>query len=317
MQHLPGRSLALAGLLSLAAATALCACDLGRVTVGTTAKVLVRAQPAMKMESDYDLARAAIPGVLKTVEGFWVVDPDNQDLIGLLTEGYCQYGLGFVQDEWEVATLARDLEAVAALNARATKIFTRCLNYALRSLGDGWQKDLFGTAEAVEARARATGAGKRDPLMWAAVALGSIVNHNLDSIEIIGQVPTVKVLLARVIALDAIRPPKDLTLAALPHVALGQLESASTQTGDATRALAHFRKAIELTTVAGQERFLLPRTIMAYRVGRMTRDRALYHDELAKVLAIAPSVWPEQRLANEIAHRRARRYLKLEKELFR
>jgi hypothetical protein len=35
-----------------------------------------------------------------------------------------------------------------------------------------------------------------------------------------------------------------------------------------------------------------------------------------KVLETPPSIWPEQRLANEIAHRRARRYLKQEKELF-
>jgi len=35
-----------------------------------------------------------------------------------------------------------------------------------------------------------------------------------------------------------------------------------------------------------------------------------------KVLETPPSVWPEQRLANEIAHRRARRYLSHEKELF-
>ena len=35
-----------------------------------------------------------------------------------------------------------------------------------------------------------------------------------------------------------------------------------------------------------------------------------------KVLQTDPAVWPEQRLANEIAHRKARRYLRLEKELF-
>ena len=291
-------------------------CDLGRVTVGTTAKVLVRAQPAMKMESDYDLAARAIPGALKTVEGFWVVAPDDENLVAILTEGYCQYGLGFVQDEWEVATLARDLDAVAALNARATKIFTRCLNYALRSLGPAWQKDLFGAIDRVEALARATGPGKRTPLMWAAVALGSIVNHNLDNIEIIAQVPTVKAMLARVLELDAAKPPSDLALAAFPYVALGQLESASPQTGSAAKAIEYFQKAIAITTVGGQERYLLPRTLMAYRVGRMTRDRALYHDGLAKVLATPPSVWPEQRLTNEVAQRRARRYLKLEKELF-
>src|SRR5688500_8252604 len=73
----------------------LSACDLGRITVRTTAKVLVRAQPAVNQESDYQLAHDALPGTLKTIEGFWVVDPGNADLLRLLTEGYCQYGTGF------------------------------------------------------------------------------------------------------------------------------------------------------------------------------------------------------------------------------
>lgn len=304
--------------LGLAAALALSACDLGRVTVGTTADVLARGQPALNMESDYGLAAAALPGVLKTIEGFWVVDPDNEVLISLLTEGFCQYGIGFVQDEWEVATFAKDLEAIDELDERATKIFTRCLNYALRSLGSAWQKDLFGATDRIEALARGTGHGKRTPLMWAAIALGSIVNHNLDNIEVIGQATTVRILLNRVLELDAAKLPSDPVLAALPHVALGQLESPpTTQSGNPQKAIEHFEKAIALTSKNGQERFLLPRVFMAYRVGRITRNRPFFHDNLAKVLDIAPSVWPEQRLANEIAQRRARRYLKLEKELFR
>lgn len=321
MQRTSGRSsapLSRSILLALAAValSAGASCDMGRITVGTTAKVLRRAQPALKMESDYDLASRAIPGALKTVEGFWVVDPDNENLIAILTEGYCQYGLAFVQDEWEQAVLAKDLDAVAEQNARATKIFTRCLNYALRTLGEKWQKDIFGTPEQVEALVTSTGAGKRDALMWASVALGSIINHNLNNIDIIAQLSTVKRMLARVLELDAKKQPKDLAYAALPFVALGQVESASTQTGDPKKAIEYFQKAIDVTTVNGQELYLLPRTIMAYRVGRMTADRTLYHDNLAKVLATSPAVWPAQRLANEVAHRRARRYLKLERATF-
>ncbi len=319
MQPTPGRSSARSfGILGLAAlALALVAsCDLGRVTVGTTAKVLRRAQPAIKMESDYDLAARAIPGALKTVEGFWVVSPDNENLIFILTEGYCQYGLAFVQDEWEVATLAKDYDGIAHQNSRATKIFTRCLNYALRTLGSQWQKDIFGTTEQVEKLVAGTGAGKRDALMWAAIALGSIINHNLNNVDIIAQLSTVRRMLARVIELDAAKRPSDLAYAALPYVALGQVESASTQTGDPKKAIEYFEKAIAVTTVDGQELYLLPRTMMAYRVGKMSGDRTLYHDNLVKVLATSPAVWPAQRLANELAHRRARRYLQAEKSMF-
>src|SRR5262249_25077752 len=108
--------------LRLAVATvlvlALPACDLGKITVGTTAKILVRGQPALSQESDYQLAHDAIPGTLKTVEAFWVVDPDNEELLALLTEGYCQYGTAFVEDDWEVAKFAKKLDDIEYHNAR-------------------------------------------------------------------------------------------------------------------------------------------------------------------------------------------------------
>ena len=69
---------------------------------GTTAQILAKAQPALQMESDYELASKAIPGALKTIEGFYVAD-EQPVLREILTEGYCQYATAFVEDEWEIA----------------------------------------------------------------------------------------------------------------------------------------------------------------------------------------------------------------------
>jgi len=57
-----------AHVLAVVAAVALGGCDIGKFTVNTTSKVLIRAQPSLQMESDYELARQAIPGALKTIE---------------------------------------------------------------------------------------------------------------------------------------------------------------------------------------------------------------------------------------------------------
>ena len=310
MVNTSGRVIAVAAALSLA----LGGCDLGKITVNTTAKVLVRAQPSMNQESDYELARAAIPGTLKTIEGFWVVSPHNKDLIGLLTEGYCQYGTAFVEDDWEVATFAQDLDAEARDNARASDVFTRCLNYALMSLGPRWQKEIFGTPEVETKLVKDTGADQRTPLMWAALALGSLINHNLTRVEMLAYLPMVQMMLHRVVELDQAHPPKDEQLAALPHIALGMLYSAASAQfgGDAQKATAEFQQALALT----HDKMLLARALWGYRVGVMTNNRQLFHDQLVKVLETPGSVWPEQRLANEVAHRRARRYLSHEKDLF-
>ena len=300
--------------LAIVAAVALAACDMGQFTVNTTAKVLIRAQPSIKMESDYDLASRAIPGTLKTVEGFWVVNPGNSTLRGILTEGYCQYAIGFVEDEWEVAVIKQDFDAAQALDNRATRMFLRCMNYALMSLGKKWQDGLFGETEAVNKLIAGAGGGQRTPLMWAAVGLGSMINHNKDNVELVAQAPTAKQMLLRVVELDDKNPPKDKALAALPHIALGLLYTASGAQlgGNAAKAEEHFKRAMDIT----EGKFLLARVNYAKRVGVMTQNRELFHDELVKVLQTDPAIWPEQRLANEIAHRRARRYLSQEKELF-
>jgi hypothetical protein len=301
--------------LVLVLITASAGCDIGKITVNTTSKVLLRAQPSLQQESDYELARQALPGTLKTIEGFWIVDPENERLIRLLTEGFCQYGTGFVEDDWEAARLAKDLPATEYHNERSTKIFTRCLNYALLTLGKRWQRDLFGDPTTVAALLKEdAGSDKRFAMLFAGLALGSIINHNLAQMEMLGYLPTVEMVLNQVLEIDKQRPPANRVHAALPYIALGMLHTGRPAAlgGEPDRARGYFEQALKIT----DGKFLLARSLMGYRVGLAKGDRKFFHDQLKQVLETAPSVWPEQRLANEIAHRKARRYLSKEKELF-
>lgn len=294
----------------------------------STSGVLYSASPAMQMESDYELAKQAIPGSLKTVETFYVAGPKDEPrakLVRVLTEGYCQYGTAFVEDDWEAAKFRKDLEAIDYHNTRSNHIFTRCLNYALTTLGPRWQKEIFSDTDTVAKLLKETGRDKRFALLFAAMALGSLVNHNLTRIEMLSYIPTVELMLNRVLEMDAAGLPVDpegtyfegqvnKSHAALPYIALGMLHSgrAKSMGGDPEKAKSMFEKALAIT----ENKFLLPRTLMAYRVGLQTNDRKFFHDQLKQVIETAPSVWPEQRLANEVAHRKARRYLSNEKELF-
>ncbi len=307
------RTLLAATVAALVASTS-AACDMGQFTVKTTSKVLARAQPSIKQESDYELAARALPGTLKTVEGFWIVDPSNAKLIAILTEGYCQYGIGFVEDEWEEAIARKDYDTAQYHSTRATKMFIRCMNYALKSLGGRWQKELFSDNETVEKLVNSAGGGQRVPMMWAGIAMGAMINQNKDNVEMVSQLPTAKRILLKIVEMDATRLPKDEMIAATPHVALGLVYTAAGAQlgGDAKKAEAHFLRALALT----KDKFLLARVHYARRVGVMTQDRKLFREQLLKVLQTDPAIWPEQRLANEIAHRKARRYLRMEKELF-
>jgi len=290
----------------------------------TTPKVLKRGQASMQMESDYEMARQAIPGALKTVESFWINSPDNENLLSILTEGYCQYGTGFVEDDWEAAKFRKDIDAIEYHNERSSKIFTRCLNYALTMLGARWQKEIFAEPTVVTKLLKDTGKGKRFPMMFAGLALGSMINHNLTRMEMLGYLDTVQQILGRVIELDGPKPqacpaapaPCAARIAhtAMPYIAFGMLNTARSKSlgGDPDKGRAMFEKALEITG----GRMLLARALMGIRVGLANNDRKFFHDQLKQVLETPPSVWPEQRLANEVAHRKARRYLSQEKELF-
>jgi len=297
----------------------LASCSIGEsLAFKSTSKILSRAQPSLQMESDYELAKNAIPGALKTVEGFWVAGPPDdaaERFERILAEGYCQYGTGFVEDDWEQAKFDHNIAAIEYHNARSTNVFTRCLNFSLKLLGKRWQKQIFGTPEEVKKLLDDTGKKKRFEMMYAGAGLGGMVNHNLTRIEMISYLGTVQAIMERVVALDAkYGAPKNKAHAALPWIALGMIHSAKGKAmgGDPEKAKQSFEMALKLT----DDKFLLARTLMAYRVGLQMNDRKFFHDNLVKVLETAPSIWPEQRLANEIAHRRARRYLSHEKDLF-
>jgi hypothetical protein len=211
-------------------------------------------------------------------------------------------------------------------------MFARCLNYALVDLGSAWAKDLYGAPEAAAKRINSTGLSMRTPMMWAGVGLGGMLNHNLTRVEMLSYLPTVKLILERVVAIDkAHRGEIDGTKhvpcdsgctvrLALPHIALGMVYSAASAQfgGDAKRASDEFQIALRITADKKNPdgKMLLARALWAYRVGIMTNDRKLFHEQLVKVLDTDPGIWPEQRLANEVAQRRARRYLSHEKELF-
>jgi hypothetical protein len=320
--------LAVALVLSAVASTGCLSKLTEKTAFKSTSAILARASAGMQMESDYELAKYAIPASLKTVEGFYVAGPPDAGrdrLVRILTEGYCQYGTAFVEDDWEAAKLVKDLAEVDVTNTRANHVFTRCLNYSLGTLGPKWQKAIFGTPDELAAMLKTAGKSQRFALMFAGTALGSLINHNLTRVEMIAMLPNVELIMNRIIEIDKGGLPVDpegsyyegkvnLAHAAQPYIALGMIHSARGKAmgGDPDKAKAYFEEALKLTS----DKFLLARTNMAVRVGMATNDRKFFHDQLKIVLETSPSVWPEQRLANEFAQRKARRYLAKEKELF-
>lgn len=295
-------------------ALSLGACDLGKVAVGTTSKVLDRGKYAVKQEPDFDLAARAIPGSLKTVESFHMVDPGNHLLTNILAEGFCQYASGFIEDEWELALFAKDFEEAEHQSERASKSFLRCMGYSLHILGKSWQKAILSDVADVKARAEKTGFGERDALLWTGVGLAGAINHNKDNPAMVAQVAKARSIIERVIVLDNKHNQKDQAKRATAHVVRAMLHMALPKAlgGDPEAGKAEFELALRVS----ENKFLLARVLLARRYAVAIQNKEMFRDQLVQVLQTDPAIWPEQRLANEIAHRRAKRYLKLEKEFF-
>jgi hypothetical protein len=292
--------------LSLCGAAA--ACNTTTFAANQTAPVLKAALPALAQENDLQLAREAAPGQLKTVEGFLLASPENEIMIAILAQGYCEYAFGFLETDILDARFANKVDEADAISRRATNLYLRCMNYGLKLLGGGWDKALYGDLKGFEDRVKGAGKDQVPGMFWTALGLASAINLNRDDIEIVAYLPKAKLLFERVVALDGS------FYYGGSHLALGMLYSAQSKDvgGDPERGRAEFEQAIQITS----GKMLLPKVLMAATYGVTKHDEEFFHKTLVQVLETSPAVFPDQRLANEIAHGWARRYLAHEKELF-
>jgi hypothetical protein len=287
----------------------LAGCNMVKFTTNQTADILAVAAPSMAMESDVQLAREAAPGQLKTVEGFWVVSPDNRKLIRLLAQGYCEYTFGFLESDLEGLTMAgRDDETTETLRQRATGLYQRCMAYGLKLLDHSWEQAMTGSLAAFRDKVAHAGKGEVEGMFFTALGLASAININRDNLAMVGDLPRARMMFERIVQLD------ETFYNGGAHMALGMMLAArgTDVGGDPTKGREHFDRAIALTS----GKFLMPKVLKAYTFAVTTNDRKLFHDSLIEVLRTSGAVWPEQRLANELAHVRAERYLAHEADLF-
>jgi hypothetical protein len=131
---------------------------------------------------------------------------------------------------------------------------------------------------------------------------------NRDDMDLVAELPKVEVIMKRVVELN----PRYYNGGA--YLALGLMYSAQGKAmgGDPDKGKQNLEKAIEVTG----GKFLINKVMMARIYAVTVQDKALYEKTLKDVSDTPADVMPEQRLANEIAHKKAARYLKQVDDLF-
>jgi len=268
--------------------------------VGMVASTLASSGDVFTRDDDLELVGDAIPFGLKLYESLLDSAPKNKDLLIATCSNFTQYGVAYLETEAMVLGEAQHHDEVAHLNQRALKLYLRAKGYCLRAMevrfpGIG-QKLL---TDPVPALAKAE---KKDvPLLyWMAASWGSAISLGVDKPDIVIDMPVVRALADRALALDeswskgAIHE-MFVSLDSLPE-ALG---------GSPAKAREHFARAVDLQK--GQSPG--PYVALATGVAMPAQDRAEFEKLLQTALAIDPEKDPSVRLVTLVQQRRARALL--------
>ncbi len=268
--------------------------------VGMVASTLASSGDVFTRDDDLELVGQAIPFGLKLYESLLDSAPKNKDLLLATCSNFTQYGVAFLETDAMVLREANHHDEIVHLNDRALKLYLRARGYCLRAMEVRFPG--IGPKLLTDPAAALTKARKADvPLLyWTAASWGSAIALGLDRPDLPIDMPTVRALAERAVALD-----ETWSKGAL-HEMLISLDSLPPALGGSPeRARAHFKRAVEL------QRGLSPGPYVALALGQAlpAQDRAEFRTLLDQALAIDPEQEPSTRLVTLVQQRRARALL--------
>lgn len=282
-------------------------CSIKTMAVKTVANTLSDTGDVFTRDDDPELIRDATPFALKLYESLLESVPTHVPLLVTTCGGFTQYGYAFLEAEADGLSGSRRAEAVA-LRERALKHYLRARGYCLRAIDSRFGK---GTSEALlqDPTAAVAKARKDDvPLLyWSAAAWGAAISLGIDRPDLAIDLPTVRALADRALALDA-----SWNKGAIHELMISLDSLPDALGGNPDRAREHFKTAVEIQKGLSPG----PYVSLATGIAVPAQDRAEFERLLKDALAIDPEKDPSNRLVILITQRRARVLLDRVDELF-
>jgi len=298
--------LALVFLLLLAPLLGLTSCSIKRMAVKSVANALTSGPDVYGTDEDPDLVRDALPFGLKTMESLLTMVPDHEGLLLTACKGFTQYAYAFVQTEGDLLVNS-DYARSTQLHDRALKLYLRARGYGLRGL----EKRYKGISEQLELdpAAAAVRIEKRDlpMLYWVGASWGSAIALGKDKPELLADLPAIRALMDRGLALDEGYEGGALHEALIVLDALPEVMG-----GSVARARGHFQRAVALC----KDTKASPYVTLAQSVSVLKQDRKEFETLLNRALEFDPDKEPAQRLVTIVLQRKARALLEREDEFF-
>ncbi len=265
------------------------------IALRSTASIVDYGLEAINEEPDLELAEQSIAANLKLLEGLLKGEPENERLLLLACRGYSSYALGFAEDD--------SVE-------RARTFYLRARDYGLRILRK--KKELAQTLErdpeSFRQRLSTLSDDDTPAAFWVANAWGNYVRLSLTDPAAVADLPKVEALFDFVLQHD------ESYFYGSAHLALGTLYGSRPKIlgGNLEKARRHFERCLELS----DGKFLLAYVYYAMTYATQVQDRQKFSSLLSKVEEASIELLPEQRLANAIAKKKARRLMEKISELF-
>ena len=285
------------------------ACNFTKLAADQTVKVLDKAKTSLDAEHDIWLARATATGNLKFFEGVLQSTPENRLLLDMTAANYGLYAFAFIEDDLEQAEYGSP--EYEELKARAADFYERARRFAIRRLELDF-KDFGRALEGKGARLEQIIAELKEehlaPMYWLAYAWGSKISVLNDDPSQLVHLGLVKRLMGWV------RKTNGTFQNGGPHLFFGAVEVALPKQlgGRPELAKAAFEEGIQVTG----GRFLMGKALYARMYMKAVDDKAGYIRLLKEVIDAPGDIMPSQRLANELAKIRARRWLAEADEIF-
>ena len=284
-------------ILLLAVAAGSPACSLKKIAANTIASTLAESGTTFTSDEDLQLVGDAIPFALKLQESTLESTPKHQGLLVATCSGFTQYSYAYVDANAEELPSSRRAEIQAARD-RALRLYLRARRYCFRAVdvrfGDKSSDALVQNPGPVLARARVEDV----PLLyWTAASWGLAIALGIDRPELAIDLPVVRELGERALALD-----ESWGKGALHELFITLDSQPEALGGSPARAKEHFEKAIKLQNGLSPG----PYVSFAEGIAVANQDRAEFERLLKLALAIDPDKDPSNRLVTLVTQKRAR-----------
>lgn len=268
-------------------------CSIQRVAVDVVGDALAGGSDVYASDNDPELIREAIPFGLKTYESLLEVSPEHEGLLLAAGKGFVAYAY-LLQQEADLID-AEDLKRARELRARASNLYLRGRDYALRGL----ELHHPGFTAAVKADApaaiAATTVEDAPYLYWAGAGWAGALGAAKDNLDLVAELATASALVQRVLDVDE---GYDLGAA---HEFMISYEGGR-PSGSTEKARRHYERALALSNGLRASTHLALAETVAVKEQNLDEFRSL----LQAALAVDPEAEPKLRLVNSIAQRRAR-----------